>query len=299
MTAMLPTENLNALIARFRRSVNPSDAAKVQALEVLQKGTEDMNRIIGLIKAAGVKDDADPETESEEGKPDTTEGEADGESMGKGYGGKPMAKGDGGGGESEDGETSDDEEGEGEAGENMGKGAEGVSIVDATELVKGLDSRLAGLTVLANQILDEHRATAARQDALEARLSNMEAVAKGLQEQTSIMAQATCSLGEHVATGFVALTKASMEAALSARELAPGVSGTPLNAQRAIERHAVPDMRGTGATFDTQALIKGSNQRVITQAQANLYKITGRFDNDDARNTELVTKMTSINTINP
>ncbi len=294
MTANLPIDDLRTLIARLRGSHHHGDAVRADALEVLVKGAEDVKQLIGLAKASTEMSDSDPETDSEEGKPDTTEDEA----MGKGgYSGDPVAKGEGGEGygkdeESEEGEESS--ESEKESDENMGKGADDVSIVDATELVKGLDGRLTGMTVLANQILDELRATTTRQDALDARLANMEALTKGIGQQAELMARAVGALGEHVSTGFVALTKASMESMLTARELAPGVAGVSINPQRAMQRHAGNDGRASDSAFTVEQLIKGSNNRVISSRQAELFRQTGRFDNDDARNAELMRSMSNL-----
>lgn len=122
----------------------------------------------------------------------------------------------------------------------------------------------------------------------------MEALTKGIGQQTELMARAVGALGEHVSTGFVALTKASMESMLTARELAPGVAGVSINPQRAMQRHAGNDGRASDSAFTVEQLIKGSNNRVISSRQAELFRQTGRFDNDDARNAELMRSMSNL-----
>lgn len=298
-TSTRPTlSGLLDLVSRFRASGTPGADDRANALEALAKGAEDIEKVIALAKAAGKPDDADPETDSEEGKDDTTQGEEAG--LDKGCSGEPMDKG---GAEPEVGETAEHEAGETkkeEAAEHgMAKGAgQGTSaddqlsgVVDATDLIKGLDARLDGLLVLCNQIVDDHRAALKRQDAFEARISNMEAMAKGTQEHVGLLGKAVGTLGEHVATGFVALAKANGEAILHAREHAPGVSGTPVNVQRAAERLGGALVATEGARFTTAHLIKGTNQKILTERQVLLYERTGVFDNDASTHDALSAKL--------
>ena len=292
-----PLSGLLDLVSRFRASGRPGAEKHAEALENLAKGYEDIERLRTLAKAAGVADDADPETASEEGKDDTTEDEGAKAELDKGCSGEPMDKGTT---EPEVGESAEHEAGESkkeeEAEHGVAKGTADadplVGVVDATDLVKGLDARIEALLVIANQALDEQRAATRRQDALEARLANMEALAKGTQDHVGILGKALDAMGEHVATGFVSLAKASGEAILLSRELAPGVAGITVNAQRAAERLGGDAGAGRDEhTFTVKNLIKGQNLRIISEAQAVLYQRTGLFSNDAAIHEALSIKL--------
>lgn len=255
----------------------------------------DLAALVGLVK--GAKMDADEGAE----KDDETEDE-DPNTEDTGDNGKSMAKG------SETGTEEGMDKGCG--GEGMEKGTEGAAgavietpavpaagegYIDATDLVKGLEGRVVALQL---ELAEERKTTLALRstvDAQTASIAQQNELIKGLDGTVSRLIDATAAMGDNFATTLSAMTK--------------GISGS-LDAMRApVVEARVPDVHAAGqagrfvgerettpapGVLPPSQLVKGLQNRLISEGQVGVYQRTLRFLNDDTENSKLIAQIAAL-----
>lgn len=255
----------------------------------------DLAALVGLVKGAKMSGDegAEKDDETEDEDPNTED-----------TGDNGMSKG------SETGTEEGMEKGDQSCSEGMEKGTEGAAgavvetpavpaagegYIDATDLVKGLEGRVVALQL---ELAEERKTTLALRstvDAQTASIAQQNELIKGLDGTVSRLVDATAAMGENFATTLSAMTK--------------GISGS-LDAMRTpVVEARVPDIHAAGqagrfvgerettpapGVLPPSQLVKGLQNRLISEGQVGVYQRTQRFLNDDKENSALVAKIAAL-----
>jgi len=264
----------------------------------------DLAALVGLVKGAKMSGDegAEKDDETEDEDPNTEDTGDNGmskgaetgteEGMEKGYGGEGVDKGDPSCGEGMEKGT------EGAAGAVIDQpaAAAGDGYIDATDLVKGLEGRVVALQL---ELAEERKTTLALRDTVDAQtasIAQQNELIKGLDGAVSRLVDATATMGENFASTLTMMTK--------------GISGsldamrTPVVEARVPDIHAagqagrfagdrVPDDAPAGALSRAQ-LVKGLQNRLISDGQVQVYQRTLRFLNDDTENSKLIAQIAAL-----
>ena len=147
------------------------------------------------------------------------------------------------------------------------------AVVDATDLVKGLQGQIEAFQIEQA----ESRRLVVEQGA---KLDAQESLIKGQSAKIDTLTNVLATLTERIASGFGDLTKGVAEGWSEARarvttehRLDPSVAGQ-------LRRFEPAKREEGGHTFNSQALVKGLNANLLTNNEVTLYEKTGLFSND-------------------